>query len=172
MAVATIACAVWHSGVFQQVTHDGRVIADRNEDWRSCVNWLNERLAADGYPVLIYSGLIEADELAKPHDPALDDYCLSPVNSLYPLDVARSDVFALPLHNPGQLSQTVEQFILHRSGCWIIVRGSKESGRAVTSQICSKLEPSTNDSATPELTIRQIQSFGKVQVVRISNSPP
>jgi mannosyltransferase len=170
IAVATVLCAVWNGGVIQQLNHDGRVIADRNEDWRGCVDWLNERIAADGYPILVYSGLIEADELTKPHDPLLDEYCLSPVNSLYPLDVAPSDLFPLPLHNPGLLPQTAEQLTLHRNGCWIVVRGSKESGRAVASQICSKLQPSTNE--TPELTIRQIQSFGKVQVVQIANSPP
>jgi len=76
----------------------------------------------------------------------------------------------LPLHNPGLLSQAAEQFILHRNGCWIVVRGGKESSRAVALQICSKLQPPTNE--TPELTIRQIQSFGKVQVVQIANCPP
>jgi hypothetical protein len=165
MAISTIAIALWCGGIIDQVRHDGRVIADRNEDWRSCVQWVNERLAADGRPVLVYSGLIEADELRTPHEALLDEYCLCPVNSLYPLDAAPSDAFPLSFHEPIDLPPTAEQLILHRGGCWLIVRGDKERARGVAVQVVNGLQ---GFSVRPIPVYKfPIESFGKVQVIAI-----
>jgi len=165
VAISIIGIALWFGGIIGQVRADGRIIADRNEDWRSCVQWLNERLAADGRPVLVWSGLIEADELSKPHDPLLDEYCLCPVISLYPLDAASSDVFPLPLHEPNgfDLPPTANQLILHRGGCWLVVRGDQRRGRSVASGVANGL---LRSSITPIRVDKiQIESFGRVQAI-------
>jgi 4-amino-4-deoxy-L-arabinose transferase-like glycosyltransferase len=160
VAISTVGIALFSGGIIDQVRLDGRVIADRNEDWRSCVEWLNERVPAAGYPVLVYSGLIEADELMKPHDPLLDNYCLCPVDSLYMLDVAPTDLFPLSMHNPDELPATAEQLAVHRGGCWLVVRGTKELAENIAIPIGKKLQPTM-----PKRGGFSIQSFGKVQVV-------
>jgi hypothetical protein len=171
-ALATITIAVWNGGAIQQFALDGHVIAPRNEDWRGSIHWLNQHIQDDGYPILVYSGLIEADELSQPHDPLLDEFCLSPVSSLYPLDAAPSDLFPLTYHNPGHLSQAAEQLILHRNGCSLIVRGNKDIAEAVATQIGKNLNSPPSAIEGSQFTMHSLQSFGKVQVVRIANSRP
>jgi hypothetical protein len=161
-AAATIGIAFWSGGIIDQIRQDGRVIADRNENWRSAVAWLNERLPTGGYPVLVYSGLIEANELSQPHDPLLDDYCLCPVKSLYSLDAAPSDMFPLTLHNPLPLPTTAEQLAMHRGGCWLVVRGNKQLAESIALPLWSTLQPTTTKQGNYRTT-----SFGKVQVVSI-----
>lgn len=167
MGVATVGAAIWFSGIIPQIQADERVIADRNEDWRGCVAWLNERIGAEGFPVFVESGYIEADELLQPHDALLDQYCLSPVNSLYPLDASVDDVFALPLKEPGRLPQAGEMLAVHRGGCWVVVRGKKERGRAVAAQVSQTLRGS---DANANWKTDVEQSFGRVQVLRVVDS--
>jgi mannosyltransferase len=162
--VTTVAIAVWSSGIIPQLQYDGRVIAARTEDWRGCVSWLNEQIATDGLPVFVYSGYIEADELVEPHDPILDEYCLSPVNSLYPLDLAPSDMFPLPRTKPGRLPQPGEMLALHRGGCWLVVRGSKDLSQTVATQLKQALQGS---AANSNWQIKETRSFGTVQAIEI-----
>ncbi len=164
MGVATVGAAIWFSGIVPQIRLDGRVIADRNEDWRGGVAWLNERIGAEGFPVFVESGYIESDELAQPHNELLDEYCLSPVNSLYPLDASSDDVFPLPLRQPGRLPQAGEMLALHRGGCWVVVRGNKDRGRAVAEQVGQTLRGS---GAEANWKVDDEQSFGRVWVLRV-----
>jgi mannosyltransferase len=170
-AVATIAVAIWNSDITQQLAHDGQIIVNRGEDWRGCVQWLNERIAEGGFPVLVYSGLIEADELPTQHDPLLDQYCLSPINSLYLLDADPSETFPLTYHNP-QLPQAAEQFILHRGGVWLIVRGSTDLAERIASRFRTKLNSPAGADQALQFSTGEIQSFGKVQVCRLANHQP
>jgi hypothetical protein len=167
MGVATVGAAIWFSGIVPRIHSDGRVIADRNEDWRGCVAWLNERVAAEGFPVFVESGYIEADELTRPHDALLDQYCLSPLNSLYPLDVSADDLFPLPRREPGRLSQAGEMLAVHRGGCWVIVRGKKERGRVVAEKVCATLRGS---GPPGNWKVDKERSFGRVQMLRVVDS--
>jgi len=103
----------------------------RGENWRAAVDWLNSRLPNTPYPVLVASGYIEADELRQPHAELLEDYCRSPVLSLYPLDVDRGDIFPLPLHEPERLDQVAEMMALHRGGAWLVVRGDELAAQRI-----------------------------------------
>ena len=119
--------------------------------------------------MLVYSGLIEADGLTAPHDELLEDYCLFPVTSLYPLHVDRGDTFPLPVREPGKLSQVAEMLILHRGGAWLIVRGDKGKGEAVAAHVKSRLQQSNSAAQSTTWQVRQNRSFGKVQVLLVAN---
>jgi hypothetical protein len=120
------------------------------------------------YPVLLASGFIEADGLRQPHDPLLEDYCLLPVTSLYPLDVERADIFPLAFHEPGQLAQVAEMLVVHRGGAWLVVRGDREYGRRVAEQVARHLEQSSPGEPSGKWQINDAQSFGHVQTMRLS----
>ena len=168
--VLTIGIAIWTSGIIGHYQKDGSSIAKRNEDWRGCVDWLNERIAVEGYPVLVYSGFIEADELTKPHHELLDAYCVLPVNSLYVIDASPEDLFPLPMRRPGQTPQPAEMLCMHRGGCWIVARGNKALGQRVAEEVCDKLNPIDSGSMSERWSVRQTQSFGNVQLLFVTNA--
>src|SRR5205823_378307 len=111
------------------------------------------------------SGLIEADELRQPHDELLEDYCLAPVNSLYPLEVDRGDIFPLPLHEPGKLDQVAEMLLVHRGGAWLIVRGDKKSADRIAGQITTHLRRAAVPETSVNWQVEDARSFGKIQVL-------
>jgi hypothetical protein len=159
-AVATVVCGAWHGGG----------IDARGENWRGCIAWLNERLPDNGFPVLLYSGLIEADELRQPHAELLEDYCLAPVTSLYPLDIDRGDLFPLPLNEPGKLDQLAEMLVIHRGGAWLIARGKKETAQQIVTAIARRLAVAATQSSA-KWQIADTQSFGRVQVFMLKAGP-
>lgn len=168
LGALTIGMALWTNGMVEGLTRDGRAIDPRGEDWRGCVAWLSEQLPQTQFPVLVFSGLIEADELRQPHDELLEDYCLAPVNSLYPLDADRGDVFPLPLHEPGRLDQVAEMLVAHRGGAWLIVRGEKKAGTRVADQIVTHLKRGAAAETTVKWQVEGPKSFGKVQVLLLT----
>jgi len=154
-----VIAAVWSSGIIERLRYDGRVIGDRNEDWRGAVNWLNEQLPQLPYPVLVASGLIEADALRGAHHELLEDYCLFPVTSLYPIAAERVDLIPLPFRDPGRLENDVRQFVAPRGGAWLVVRGSERSAESLAAMRESGI-------GSRESGVEQ-QSFGNVQVILI-----
>ena len=67
---------LWQSGALRQLAKNGAVHAERGEDWRGAVGFLNFPAAnLQRVPVLIHAGLIEADELRTSDDARLRDYC-------------------------------------------------------------------------------------------------
>jgi mannosyltransferase len=167
IGLLTIGVAAWSSGIIPQLVHDGRVIGDRNEDWRGCVAWLNKECPHTQFPVLVWSGLIEADRLRQPHDELLEDYCLLPVTSLYLLDIERTDMFPLPLHEPGHLDQVAEMLAVHRGGAWLIVRGRAEISQQVAAAVLARLRQSSMPEGTGAWSVQEWRSFGRVHVLRI-----
>ena len=129
-----VTVALWSSGVVELI-RDGQRMQSRGEDWRGAIVWLNPQLSRSQYPVLVWSGLIEAGGLAQPHGELLDDYCLLPVTSLYPIAADRADLFPLATNKPGQLAQVAEMLAVHRGGVWLIVRGDELTGGQVAGAV-------------------------------------
>jgi hypothetical protein len=118
--------------------------------------------------VLVASGLIEADSLREPHGELLEDYCLLPVTSLYPLDADRSDMFPLPMQEPGRLEQVVEMLLIHRGGAWLIVRGDRQAGQRVAARIRANLQRSSGPETSSRWRVQEARSFGLVQVLLLA----
>jgi mannosyltransferase len=156
-----VIAAVWNSGIVEQLRYDGRVIGDRNEDWRGAVNWLNEQLPQQPYPVLVASGLIEADALRGAHHELLEDYCVFPVTSLYPIAAERADLIPLPFHDSMRLEPAVRQFVIQRGGAWLVVRGSVKGS-----------EFRVQGSERNRESVVQRRSFGNVQVMLLRHRNP
>jgi hypothetical protein len=152
IGTAILAAAVWTSRIPNQFLTDGRVVGYRTEDWRGAIAWLNPRLQDRQYPVFVASGLIEADGLRGPHEPLLEEYCLFPVTSLYPLATDRRNLVPLPFRDPGRRVRGVQNLIDERGGAWFIIRGRQSSAR----------------SAARNWQTSEFNSFGNVHVFKVS----
>lgn len=125
-----LAVAVANGRLVQNIAQDGRLLHERQEDWRGAVAKLNSLLAADptGSPfVLVRSGLMEADELPNNQSPLFHEYCLSPVRGMYRL---KSDN-AVPLttNDPGKLLPAVRDRLSGERSIWLLVRTAQASVR-------------------------------------------
>jgi mannosyltransferase len=167
--VALVAWAAWSSGIAGQLSTDGRVNGSRQENWRAAVAWLNEQLPRQPYPVLVASGLIEADELRQPHNRLLDDYCLAPVTGLYRLQVERANLVPLTYHNPGKLLPPAAALVADRGGAWLVVRGNAKRAEQVAADVQKSAVRSQGSGVRgqAEWTISRAESFGAVQVLLI-----
>ena len=170
LGLAFVGYGVWTSAIVPQLRYDGRAIAHRDEDWRSAVAWLNERLPQQPLPVLVSSGLIEADALRGEHDPLLDDYCLLPVTALYRLQGERDDLVPLPSTDPGAVNREVALRVGRQSGAWLIIRGTERHAASTQRQIVAKLTALDSSPGQYNWRVIETHSFGDVHVSRFSAS--
>jgi mannosyltransferase len=168
LGVLTIGIALGSTGTARRLINDGRPIAPRGEDWRGAIAWLNQQLPNNPYPVLIWSGLIESNALDQSHDELLRSYCTLPLTSFYPLDLEPSDIFPLPMRQPGQLDAVAESLIIHRGGAWLIVRGDQKVAVQIGNAISAALQRSAVPETSSRLEIGEQRSFGKVQAFTLN----
>jgi hypothetical protein len=171
LAAAMIGLAVWSGGFVTQFRRDGRFLADRHEDWRSAIVWLNERLPGRRLPVLVRSGLIESDELRDRESPLLEDYCLLPATSLYRLQARREDLVPLPYSQAWKLEPDVRQLVRERGGLWLVNRASEKSSASVERGLIAGLEAAEPRRSTSQRwRVVESRSFGNVQIRRIAKT--
>jgi hypothetical protein len=173
VSLLLVTASLISGGIVGRSVHGGRPIAERREDWRSAIAWLNEQLPSHHFPVLVYSGLIEADALTRPHDRLFEDYCLLPVTALYPIAARRDDLFPLPYNEPGRLNKQLRMPAVNRGGAWLVVRGSRNLAERIAEQLFDELQglhaPGSPSAAAWQIADRR--SFGQVQVVLIAPQP-
>ena len=171
LAAAMIGLALWSGGFVPQLRTDGRLIADRREDWRSAIAWLNEQLPGRRLPVLVRSGLIESNELRSSRDPLLRDYCLLPVTSLYRLQASQPDLVPLPYGDAGRLEPEARQLVHERGGMWLVNRASEESSASVERRLIASLEAAEPPRSTSRRwRVIESRSFGNVRIRRIART--
>jgi hypothetical protein len=132
-----LAAAIQESGVLRQWQRDGRLIGDRNEDWRAAVQLLRDRIATDRLPIFVRSGFLEANRLPIDDDPLLRDYCLAPVSTIYHLGETEGELTPLPTADAGALSDAHLATIQTHHGAWFIVHGSQRSRRDIAQTVLS-----------------------------------
>jgi hypothetical protein len=172
--------AVRSSGIVEQLRTDGRLIADRADDWRSAIAWFNEQPGHEKHPVLVRSWLIEADGLRQPHARELEDYCLYPVTSLYPIDADRQRLIPLPRTSAGKLPAEVRERIRAAGGAWLVLGGRAEAADSIVRDLLANLSggPSrlrTQDSSRHEegpWWIHEDRAFGAVRLLAIRRYAP
>ena len=125
-ALVVVSAVVYHGGMVRQWRQDGRVVGDRNQDWRSAVAYVNGH-AGDGTPVFVRSGLIEAEHWYASEDPLRREFCLLPVLGLYRLDRPLDQLFPLPVRPAAVLSAEARRRVLASGGAWCLVQGSEAS---------------------------------------------
>lgn len=126
LAVTVVGLSIHDGGMVSQWRQDGRVVGDRNQDWRSAVHYVREQARANG-PVFVRSGLIEAERWYASPDPLRREYCLLPVLGLYRLDQPRDGLFPLPVRPPAVLSADARLCVLACGQAWCLVQGSERS---------------------------------------------
>ena len=117
--IAIIAIAISGNGLLGQFRRDGRLITDRRQDWRGAVAWLNAT-RDDSAPVLVRSGLIEADRLRLDTSDRLREYCLLPVTSLYPIE-RPGVIYPLLTSHTGRLSSAAIRLVEQAQGGWFVI---------------------------------------------------
>jgi hypothetical protein len=136
----------------------------RSEDWRSAVAYLNEQPDAD--PILLRSGLIEADALRTTNDNQLVKYCCLPLTSLYPLKRPAHPIHPLTMTQAGNLPASLLGKLAPARGesrkIWLVVRGDEDRAAEVLTEIEQSFSP---DGI--QIKLANHQSFGRVQVQRL-----
>ncbi|MCE9526665.1 MAG: glycosyltransferase family 39 protein [Planctomycetales bacterium] len=157
-ALVSLAVAIWWSGLVENCWNYGRLLVDRQEEWRSAVAAANQEYRQHpGWKVLVHSGLIETDGLRDNPTAALMEYGLLPVRAIYELDVADSDLIALPMTQPELLTAETREAVLRAGGAIVLLRQSADQAEAVAKELDS-------------FGIIKRQPFGGVQVIAIEVS--
>jgi hypothetical protein len=164
LAVTVLGVSIHQSGMIQQCRYDGRLIGDRNQDWRSAVRMLN-REPGDA-PVFIRSGLIEAERLRTCDDLRLRRYCLLPVRGIYWVERDENRLIPLPTVNAGRLSAAHRKVLLECGGGWFLLVGSPTGVAAIERDL---LAGWTSYGVSARIAERRC--FGNVTVLRIVLEP-
>lgn len=157
--LAIIAVALSGNGLLSQWARDGRLITDRRQDWRGAVAWLNAT-RHDAAPVLVRSGLIEADRLRLDSDRRLREYCLLPVTGLYSLEDPEA-IFPLPTLHSGELTREVLQLLEGPRGGWLVINSRPAAHQAMRRELRASLQGG-------RLRLVREKSFGDVAVWQVA----
>jgi hypothetical protein len=98
----------------------------------------------------------------------LEDYCLFPVTSLYPIDAKRVDLIPLPFGDAGQWEHEVRQLAATRGGAWLVVRGSPRSAESRAAAIRGT---GLRQGSEWNSEVAEKRSFGSVQVILLRDAP-
>jgi hypothetical protein len=162
LAAALSAMVVYQGGLIAQFRHDGRVIGDRSQDWRSAVAWINRQLATPNTLIFVRSGLVEAEQLRRSDDEQLREYCLLPVRGIYRLPSDDQALIPLPTFHSGKLSDASRERLLASGTAWFLLAGSPEGVAAIERELLSRLA-----SSGTRATIDQRKSFGGVSALHL-----
>ncbi|WP_254513592.1 glycosyltransferase family 39 protein [Anatilimnocola floriformis] len=156
-----LAIAFATSGIMHNWRQDGKVLHDRREDWRGAVAALNDKLKNDSAtnpPILVRSGLIEADALRDNGEPFFRDYCLCPVKGIYRLN--SDNLIPLTTDEPGLLQAELSERLRSEDSLWLLVRTSQAS---VREQLLKDLKKSLG----VEIEASEPQFFGNLYLQQI-----
>jgi hypothetical protein len=163
VAATVVLLSVGQGGLVGQAMRDGRLLADRNQNWRGAVQWLRTRPASDRLPIFVRTGYLEADRLRQLHTPLLKSYCLSPVTSLYDLSETDHELIPLPTTQAGQLADEQIEVVTSAGGAWLIINGSRESRAQVRQQFLARLR------TTGQLVqLAEERNFGTIDALRVT----
>ena len=160
--VFVLATAVQERGLLRQFLRDGRLIGDRNQDWRSAVSLIREKTTATDSPVFVRSGWLEADRLRTHPGVLFRDYCLAPVKGIYRLDSEPRELIPLPKTAAGQLDDPSVSTLRRHGGGWFLINGNTKTRRQVISDVMASLSRSDLKAQ-----IESSREFGDVLVFQV-----
>jgi hypothetical protein len=162
-AIIVIIFAAANSGLHRQFLRDGRLLADRNQDWRGAITWLNGELTDPAMMIFLRSGLIEADYMGEDPPPLMKQYWTLPVRGFYRLTNSSEEPVPLPTSARVQLSGPVVDKLKAQRSAWLIVNGNPISRpRSIAAFQQAALEHGL------DLRIKRGQQFGDVLVVFVA----
>jgi hypothetical protein len=164
-----IAYAIYSSGMIEQLRFDGRLIADRAENWRDAVDYVNAH-RIQGSPVFVRSGLIEADRLPTDKSESLRSYCNSPVTSIYRIEAHDHEIRPLTTYHTGNLSKADVEQIETVGSAWFIINGTTATRERCAERILESLANEINKATYSEYQqgcVSDERQFGHVAVFSV-----
>ena len=162
VAVLTVGMSLWSSGIVQHYSVDGKIHHDRQQDWRSAVQFINEHAKVDSDTVLVRGGFLEADRLIHLHSTLFEDYNLAPVNNIYRLKIKARPVPTSPENWATSLENELNSSL--SSGRWIAFNGSAARREEFLSFVRQQLGARLSNTR-----FEFQREFGDVMVVRMSS---
>ncbi len=138
-AGSLIVALIWQGGMIPNYVRERRVIGDRRQDWRGAVQRLQQQVPDSDGPVLVRSGLIEANRLRQITTPRLRDYCLLPVQGLYRLDVPPDRLHPLSTSGSCQLTEQQEEQLLAAGEAWFLLAGNARTVQRIQAAVTGEL---------------------------------
>ncbi len=138
----------------------------RGEDWRAAARWISDQIAVDER-VFCASGLIEANSLEPPLEPAVAEYLAFPLTGAYDIKREGTSVPVRALVNQpkywgAQLCDAGESSLREPVMHWFVYRGSRPRLEAKMRVLeDSLLKQGVQFSVTSQ------RSFGAVQVMKL-----
>ncbi len=165
-AAALVILTIHSGNMINQYRHDGRVIGDRNQNWRSAVHVLNDKASNTKAPVFVRSGLIEADGLYNSSDRRLREYCLLPALGIYRIERDAETLTPLPTNAAGSLSAEDRKRIATAGEAWFLLSGTPGQVGEIKTRLCRRWE-----AHHVRARVAEHHPFGNVAVLRLNVSP-
>lgn len=131
-------------------------LSHTSEDWRSPIAAINDEDAA--IPVILYSGLIEADQWHDSTNELERGYCEFPLRGIYRIP-AQQPVIPLARRLPVELPTTTRG-ILDGNQAWLLIRSPTEKAARIRSEVHAALG---SDWSEPVIAV----SGNRVQLYRL-----
>ena len=161
-AVLVTAAIVWDGDLLSQYQEDGRVLGDRCQDWRSAVAAINAAKERGPLPVLVRSGLIEADQLRKAPSESLREYCLLPVSGIYRIEPPHGELIPLPTSRAGRLTGDARQSVRDAGGAWFLLLATEDDMARIERDLLGGWGAIPG---RPQIDVRE--SYGDVRLLRL-----
>ncbi len=165
-AVAIVVLVVKTGGMREQYRHDARVIGDRNQNWRSAIQVLNDKATNPKTPIFVRSGLIEADQFHNSSDHRLREYCLLPALGIYRIEREAETLTPLPTSTTANLSDENRKAVADAGEAWFLLSGTPRQVNRMKIPLRRRWEP-----YRVRATVAEHHSFGNVAVVHLIVTP-
>jgi hypothetical protein len=154
-----VAYALFQNG-YRELLQGGPPRFGRGENWRALVQQLQKRSAAlPRMPILIRTGLIEADRLNPQSSLLFRAYCRLPLLGLYAPQGWPVPVVPLRGMAPYLVDESVVSRLAAAPGVWLVVRAPERRARQVAADIAREV-------GIP-LRVARLQSFGRVHLLEL-----
>jgi hypothetical protein len=148
--------------MWQQWQRDHRLLADRRQDWRSAVEFVNRQADSSHGVCYVRGGFVEAERLRAAREPMLDEYCLAPVNNIYKLRVQ-----AIPIAFPRDITLDPDWLRADaRIEKWFIINSRAETRQ----QFISSMEQQARQLRV-QTPFVALETFGDLLVGRLNVQP-
>lgn len=134
----------------------------RREDWRGLMAALNMRTQPD-QPLLVRSGLIEAERLGAAPDAETRSFCLYMLRGLYPLGRPPELIEPIAGEPPFGTQEALHAALLEQQGAWLLWRGDSRRRPGLVKALLQQLEHGTGH----RLRIEQSEAFGTLRLYHI-----
>lgn len=100
---ALLLASIAMSGMLTQWQRDGRIVADRNENWPAVLAEISRREAGEPRPVFLCANLVEDFRLRSQPSEQFVEYLRFPLLGIYRLPGVHREIYPLPTHGARRL---------------------------------------------------------------------